>query len=146
MADAAPDLVELTRQSMGKSNEGDFDAAVSVFAEDAAFDVSEAGLGRFEGRDAVRGYLEDWTGSYERQEFTSWRGTDMGGGVVFVVSAFEGQPVGTTARVQESWAFTVRWEDGAIAEVVASQDLERARAEAARLAASRRPSDGGVAA
>ena len=68
------DLVELTRRSMQQSNERDFDAAVAVFAEDAAFDVSEAGLGRFEGRDAVRSYLEDWVGSYERQEFTAGTG------------------------------------------------------------------------
>jgi ketosteroid isomerase-like protein len=130
------DLVELTRRSMQMSNERDFDGAVGVFAEDAAFDVSEVGLGRFEGREAVRSYLEDWVGSYEHQQFTGWDGTDMGGGVVFVIAAFEGRPVGAQASVQERWAFVVRWRDGAIAEVAASQDIENARATAARLARS----------
>lgn len=131
------DLVELTRRSMQDVNEGDFDAAVAVFAANAAFDVSEAGVGRFEGREAVHAYLEDWVGAYERQEFTSWEGLDLGAGVVFVIAELEGRPAGTDARVQERWAFTVRWEDRAIALVTASQDVERAREAASDLARSR---------
>lgn len=131
------DLVELTRSSMHETNERDFDAALAVFAEDAVFDVSEAGVGRFEGRDAVRAYLEDWVGSFERQEFMGWEGTDMGAGIVFVVATLEAIPAGTRALVQERWAFTVRWECGAIAEVVANQDVDRARERAARRAARR---------
>ena len=131
------DLVALTRRSMQLTNERDFDAAMAVFAEDAAFDVSEAGVGRFEGREAVRAYLEDWIGSYERQEYTGWEGVDMGGGIVLVVATLEAQPAGTQALVQERWAFTVRWNGGAIAEVAASQDVERAREAAARLASAK---------
>jgi hypothetical protein len=134
---ADEDLVELTRRSMQLSNERDFDAAVAAFAEDAVFDVSAAGVGRFEGRDAVRSYLEDWVGSYERQEFTGWEGTDMGAGIVFVIATFEATPVGTQALVQERWGFTVRWDRGAIAEVAASQDVTGAREAAARLASRR---------
>ena len=56
MPDPQTDLVELTRRSMMDTNDGDFDAATAVFAEDAVFDVSEAGIGRFSGREAVRAY------------------------------------------------------------------------------------------
>ena len=136
MADPAGDLVERTRRSMQQTNEQDFDAAVAVFAQDATFDVTSVGLGRFEGREAVRAYLEDWIGSYERQEFVSWEGEDLGAGVVFVVALLVAHPVGSDARVQERWAFTVRWRGGEIAEVVASQDLEAARHAAQALAAA----------
>src|SRR5947209_6585189 len=114
MADEQADLVELTRRSMMGTNEGDFDAALAVFSEDAVFDVSEAGVGRFSGREAIRSYLEDWVGVYERQEYSSWEGTDLGGGVVFVDAVLDGKPAGSDAHVRERWAFRVRWEDGAI--------------------------------
>src|SRR5579871_3660504 len=45
MAEGDHDLVELTRRSMQAMNEGQFDAAMSVFAEDACFDVSAASVG-----------------------------------------------------------------------------------------------------
>jgi ketosteroid isomerase-like protein len=130
-----PDLVELTRRSMEQTNERDFTSALGAFAEDAAFDVSAAGLGRFEGRQAIRTYLEEWVGAYERQGYSSWEGTDLGGGVVFVVAQFEALPAGSDASVRERWAFTVRWRAGAIVEVTANQDVETGRAAAQRLAA-----------
>jgi ketosteroid isomerase-like protein len=136
MAEGDQDLVELTRRSMQATNEGDFDAAMAAFAEDAAFDVSAAGVGRFEGRAAVRSYLEDWIGSYERQELSRWDGVDLGGGVVFVDAQLEALPAGSTASVRERWAFTAIWSAGAIAEVVASQDVDGARGAAGELAAA----------
>ncbi len=135
MAEGDHDLVELTRRSMQAMNEGQFDAAMSVFAEDACFDVSAAGVGRFEGRAAVRSYLEDWVGAYERQELSRWDGVDLGGGIVFVDALLEAMPAGSTATVREHWAFIVTWNGGAIAEVAASQDVGAARGAALRLAA-----------
>lgn len=129
-------MVELTRRSMMDANDGDFASAIEIFAEDAVFDVSDAGVGRFEGREAVRAYLEDWIGAYERQRFTSWEGTDLGAGVVFVDAVFEGSPAGSDANVRERWAFTVRWRAERIAEVVAAQDVAAALAAARALAAS----------
>jgi len=126
-----PDLVALTQHSMRATNERDFDAAMAVFAEDAFFDVSEPGVGRFEGVAAVRRYLEDWIGSYERQVFRNWDGVDLGGGLVFVVAELDAQPAGSDASVRERWAFTVRWDGGAIVGVTAAQDIERARNAAA---------------
>jgi ketosteroid isomerase-like protein len=136
MTGPGADLVELTRRSMEQTNERDFDSAIAVFADHASFDVSAAGLGRFEGRDAVRNYLEEWVGSYERQAFASWEGTDLGAGIVFVVARFEALPVGSDASVRERWAFTVRWRSGAIIEVTTSQDVEAARVAAGELAAA----------
>jgi SnoaL-like domain len=78
MAEGDHDLVELTRRSMQATNEGEFEAAVSAFAEDASFDVSAAGVGRFEGRAAIRSYLEDWVGSYKRQELAAGTASSSG--------------------------------------------------------------------
>jgi ketosteroid isomerase-like protein len=133
-----PDLVELTRRSMEQTNEHAFDSALAVFAQDAAFDVSAVGLGRFEGHEAIRSYLEEWVGAYERQAFGSWEGTDLGGGVVFVAAQLEALPVGSDASVRERSAFTVRWRAGAIVEVTANQDVEAAGAAAHELAVGAR--------
>ena len=66
---------------MEATNRHEFEEAIGVFAPDAVFDVTSAGLGRFEGVAAVRGYLEDWVGLYERQEFERWHGENLGNGV-----------------------------------------------------------------
>jgi ketosteroid isomerase-like protein len=132
-----PDLVGLTRQSMEATNRGDLHASETLFADDAVFDVSSAGLGRFEGVTAIHGYLADWTSAYEKQEMRQWEGWHLGNGVVFVVTVFDARPVGSQARVREQWAFTVIWTKGMITRVVASRDTEAARAAAERLASER---------
>jgi hypothetical protein len=135
---ASPDLVELTRQSMEATNRGELDASATLFAPDAVFDVSSAGLGRFEGITAIHGYLADWIGAYEKQEMRQWEGWYLGNGVVFVVTVFDARPLGSDAQVRERWAFTVVWTNGMILRVVASRDTEAARAAAERLAGERR--------
>jgi hypothetical protein len=120
---------------METANARDFEAAVSVFAPDATFDVSSAGLGVFAGVAAIRAYLEEWVGAYEHQRFSEWEGEDLGGGVVLVVVTFEARLPGSSASVRERWAFTCRFSEGSIASVKADGDVARARAEAGRLAA-----------
>ncbi len=120
---------------MDATNGGDFDAGLSVFAADATFDVSSAGLGVFRGAPAIRAYLEDWVGAYEQQSFSEWEGEELGGGVVLAVATFEARLPGSHASVRERWAFTCRFSDGCITSVKADGDLARARADAARLAA-----------
>ena len=134
---SAPDLVELTRQSMEATNRGDLHRSATLFAPDAVFDVSSVGLGRFEGVTAIHGYLADWTSAYETQEMRQWEGWHLGNGVVFVVAVFDARPLGSQARVRERWAFTVMWAKDMISLVVASRDTEAARAAAERLAEER---------
>jgi len=129
-----PDLVDLTRQSMEATNRGDLDASATWFAPDAVFDVSSAGLGRFEGIDAVHAFLADWISSYEKQEMREWEGWDLGNGVVFVVTVFDAQPRGSEGTVRERWAFSTIWAKDMISRVVASRDIDEARAAAERLA------------
>ena len=110
---------------------------MSVFADDAVFDVSSAGVGPFEGVGAVRAYLEDWIGAFEEQVFRSWEGSDLGGGVVFVLAHLDARPRGSPHAVQETWAFTVVWDEGRIVRVTADGDVEQARGRALRLAEGR---------
>ena len=132
---AGSELVERLRESMEATNRRDFDGAMEAFAPDACFDVSAAGLGRFDGVEAIRGYLEDWVGAYEWQRFSHWEGRDLGNGVVFAEVAFDARPRGSAADVQERWAFTVVWRAGSITTVIARSDIDSARADAERLAA-----------
>jgi ketosteroid isomerase-like protein len=53
-----PDLVELWRQTNEAFVRRDFDAMMSFFAPDAVWDLSSAGIGRFEGMAAIRGFPE----------------------------------------------------------------------------------------
>jgi ketosteroid isomerase-like protein len=131
------DLVELTRQSMEATNRGDLDPSLTLFADDAVFDVTAVGMGRFEGLEAVHGYLADWIGSYEAQEMRRWDGTALGNDVVFVVTEFDARPRGSQARVRERWAFAVLWTAGKISRVIASGDPDEARGAAEQLVEER---------
>jgi hypothetical protein len=59
----------------------DFDAATSSFADGAVFDMTAAGLGRFEGGGDPR-YLEGWIGSYAEQRFAQRDGEELAVGIV----------------------------------------------------------------
>ena len=127
--------VELLSASMDATNAGDFDAGLSVFAADATFDASSAGLDVFRGVAAIRSYFEDWVGAYEQQRFSEWEGEDLGGGVVLALATFESRLPGSSVSVTERRAFVCRFCEGSICSVTADGDFDRARAQAARLAA-----------
>lgn len=56
---ATPAVVELTRR-LFETRRSDLDAHMRFYAPDAVFDVSEPGLGTFEGKAAIRSLLEGW--------------------------------------------------------------------------------------
>jgi hypothetical protein len=59
-----PDLVERWRQTNEAFVRRDFDAMMSFFAPEAVWGLSSAGIGGFEGADAIRRFHADWIGSY----------------------------------------------------------------------------------
>jgi SnoaL-like domain len=67
-----PDLVERWRQANEAFVRRDFDAMMSFFAPDAVWDLSSAGIGRFEGTAAIRGFHEDWIAPMGTMR-TKWR-------------------------------------------------------------------------
>ena len=132
-----PDLVELTRLAFEAANRRDLDAVISFYASDAVF---EGRMGRetFEGRVAIRSFLEEWFGGYEELELKLEDVRDLGSGVVFAVVFQEGVPAGSAGhgRVwqREGWVFL--WERGLITRL-STYDIDAARAAAERLAESR---------
>ena len=58
-----PDPAELTRRAFEAVNQHDIDAVVSFFAPHAVLDGRAVG-GVYEGRAAIRGFLDDWFGSF----------------------------------------------------------------------------------
>ena len=92
------------------------------------------GLGdRFEGRAAIRSFLENWFGTYEELEFGLEEVRDLGNGVVFAVVVQNGRPAGSAGhlRQREGWIFV--WVRDLIARLTISE-VDEARAAAERLA------------
>jgi hypothetical protein len=93
-------------------------------------------VGSSEGAAAIRGFHEDWIGSYEEYE-NQLEAQDLGNDVSFVVLSLDARPAGSAGRVQERWGFVVTWAAGMIVQVIASTDIDGARAAAERLAQER---------
>jgi ketosteroid isomerase-like protein len=131
-----PDLVELTRRFLEAANRRDFDAMQSFFATDAVWEGG--GLAStFEGVAAIRGFWQEWFGSYEDSEIKPEQVLDLGHGVILGVARQDSRPVGSTGRVQMRMAVISEWVEGMVVRVVVSFDIDEARAAAERLAEER---------
>jgi ketosteroid isomerase-like protein len=130
-----PDLVELLGRAFEAANRRDLDAVITSFAPDAVFE-GRAGREIFEGRPAIRNFLEDWFGAYEELLFGLEEVSDLGNGVVFAVVIQDGRPVGSAGhlRQREGWVFV--WVRDLIARLTISEGDE-GRAAAERLAQER---------
>jgi ketosteroid isomerase-like protein len=131
------DLVGLGRRSSEAVNSGDLDAMVSFFAPDAVWDLSPVGMGTFEGRDAIRGFAEDWLGAYEEFEMKAEERHDLGNGVTFSVIRQNARPTASQGHVATRYAAVAVWVDGMIVRATQYADLDEARAAAERLAKER---------
>jgi ketosteroid isomerase-like protein len=129
-----PDMVELSRRSVEAANRGDFDAMLSFFAPHAVWDMSPQSLGIFEGRAAIRGFLEDWWRAYEELAVEVDEVLDLGNGVGVRVISQRGRLAGGTGEVRQRSADVFLWVDGLIERVTAYLDIDEARAAAQRLA------------
>jgi ketosteroid isomerase-like protein len=58
-----PDVV-LMRCAFAAGNRHDLDAVVSLYAPDAVWNLSDAGLGTFEGLAAIGSFLGEWWGTW----------------------------------------------------------------------------------
>ncbi len=134
-----PDPVRLTRLAFEAVNRRDIDAVMSFFAPDAVLDGRAAG-GLYEGRAAIRGFLDDWFGSFaelrmEVEEFV----VVFDEGVVLAVVSQEGRPVGADGQVHQREGWAICWSaDGLLVRLTTHPDIDEARAAAERLAESRR--------
>ncbi|SRR5271168_1918327 len=133
----APDLVELTRETYEALSRCDFDALVGFFAADVVYDLSDVGIGTFEGAHAVKEVLDDWWGPYSDFRADAEDVLDLGQGVVYSVVSQSGRPVGGEGRVEQRSANVALWVSSRIEWFKTYLDPEEARAAAERLARER---------
>ena len=128
-----PEVVELVRKQVDALNRGDLDGVMSSVAEHSVLD------GRadyFEGRAAIRGFLEEWFRAYEELDFELEEVSHLGGGVVFAVVIQDGRLVGSDGHVRQREGWVYLCVGGSIAGLTTS-DVDQARAAAERLAQER---------
>jgi ketosteroid isomerase-like protein len=136
-ASTTPDLVELVRRSVEAADKRDLDAHMAFYAPDAVWDASPMGIGTFEGQAAMRAFWEDWLSSYEGWELQTVEVQDLGTGVTFAVLDQRGRLVGSSGEIELRYAAVTEWEDGKIARITNYTDIDKARADAERLAQER---------
>jgi ketosteroid isomerase-like protein len=137
------DMVAATRRSNGAIIRRDFDAVLAIFWPDAVFDTSPVGTGVFEGREAIRGFYEDWFGSYEDFEQVIEEAHDLGSDVGLAVYLQRGRPAGSSGFVELRYAGVAIWRHGLVERFTLYTDIDEARATAKRLAEERHRRAGG---
>jgi ketosteroid isomerase-like protein len=104
------------RRSAEAFDRGDIDGVLAMYAPDAVLDMSPVGVGVFEGREAIRGFYEDWRASYEDFEQVIEEACDLGNGVSFGVVAargrLHGSAAGSTFRMPPSGSGRTGWSSG----------------------------------
>jgi ketosteroid isomerase-like protein len=132
-----PDLVELVRGVIDATNARDIDAAASFYAPRAVLDLSPIGIGIFEGHAAIRGFYEEWFGTFRDSHQEAEEIRDLGNGVGIAVIVQGGHPPGSSGWVQLRYAPVVIWADGLVERQMTYTDIDEARAAAERLAEER---------
>jgi len=125
------------RLAFQAADRGDVDGVLRFFAPDAVWDASVNALGVFEGAEAIRGFVEDWQGTYEDYGVEVEEILDLGSGVVFAVYRESGRPAGSEGLVQEERCWVAVFADGLVSTLTFHQHIDEGRAAAERLAKER---------
>ena len=109
---AAEDLKTVTG-SYDALNEGDVEGALAALADDAVWHESDAlpGGGVYEGREAIRSFLADFLGSWERFHQTVEE-TEVSGDRIAVMIHLEAKGRGSAAEVDARYAHVWTIEGG----------------------------------
>jgi ketosteroid isomerase-like protein len=136
------DPVEQTRQQWEATSRGEFDpqGLADNYVSDAVLDTAGYGMGTFEGRDAIRGFLADWAGSFDDLTAEAEEILSFGNGVVLTVYRQKGRPLGASDYVRVRSAMVTEFVDGKIARntIYTEAEIDQARGAAERLAKDRR--------
>jgi hypothetical protein len=132
-----PDLVATARGGNEAASRRDIDAMMSIWGPQPVWDLSPMGLGVFEGLGAIRGFFEDWIGSYDDFEVGEEELLDLGSGVTFGVFVQRGRPAGSSGEVTIRYGSVGVWDAGLMVQVTQYSDIDEARAAAERLAQER---------
>lgn len=132
-----PDLVELVRQAFDAGNRHDLDALMAFFAPGAVVDMSDMALGIFEGVAAIRGFLEDWWGTWGDHLVEAQEMVNLGDGVVYTHTHETGRLKGSDGYVEQHRGWVFVWANRMVERLTAYLDVDEARAAAERLAEER---------
>ncbi|HXB14738.1 MAG TPA: nuclear transport factor 2 family protein [Solirubrobacteraceae bacterium] len=131
------DPLELTRLALEAANQRDSDAVISFFASDAVFAGRALG-DLFEGRAAIRDFLDEWWAAFPEGRYEVERFVVLDDGVVLAVVNQVGRPVGVDGEVHQREGWAICWSaDGLIVRLAVRADIDEARAAAESLAESR---------
>jgi ketosteroid isomerase-like protein len=133
-----PDPIALTRRVLDAAGRHDLDAVMSFYARDAVWDLSDAGLGTFEGVAAIGSFIEEWWGTWGDHLIEVLEVVDLGRGVVFSPLREDGRLAGSDGHVEQRRGWVYLWVDGIIERQMGYLDIDEARAAGERLAESRR--------
>jgi len=145
-----PGPVELTRRALACADTGDIRAIMDFVGPHSVWDASPWAFGTYEGRTAIRRFLEDWIGSFADYRRETEEVLDLGNGVVYAVTLTRGRPASRRDEIRLRGASVCVWADGVAMRVTFYRDPDEGRAAAERLAESRvaptepRPSAAGL--
>jgi uncharacterized protein (TIGR02246 family) len=131
------DQVELVRSAIEAAKRRDVDAMVADYAPDAVWDLSALGLETFKGRAAIRAHFVDWFAPHEELDWEVEEIRDLGNGIALSVAHELARMRGGSAVMSRHIAFVWQFGNGLIVRVAPYSDVDQARADAERLAASR---------
>jgi ketosteroid isomerase-like protein len=132
-----PNIDQALRRYREALSRRDFDALVATYTPNAVIDATLLGGIAFEGRDAIRGVLEDWMVPYEEHEQEAQDFRDFGNGVTMSVIVQRGRPTGSSGSVEIRYASVVTWADDLMERTTFYADVDQAAAAAERLARER---------
>jgi limonene-1,2-epoxide hydrolase len=134
-----PDLVERLRLFFAAASRRDLDTLTTFYASDAVLDLSDLGLGTYDGLDAIRAFVEDWFRSYAEYEVSADEILRLGENVILTINTQMARLPGSRGLVRLHDAYVFLFEDSLIVRWTAYRDIDKARAAAERLAGGRRP-------
>jgi hypothetical protein len=127
---------ELTRRAYESLNSRDFDAVMSLFGPSSIWDVSRWGLGAHTGPEAIRRFLEDWFGSFDKYEVHIEEMLDLGHGVIYAMVVFNAHRAGSRDYLRLPSVAVFVWAEGMVARVTLHPDIDEGRGAADRMAES----------
>lgn len=124
------DVVALTNVAFVAVNRRDIDAVMTFFAPDAILDGRAVG-GFYEGRAAIRGFLDDWFGAFAELRMEAQDLEVLGDGIVLAVVTQVGRLVGGDHQVHQREGWAICWSpEGLIVRLITGNDVDEARAAA----------------
>jgi ketosteroid isomerase-like protein len=108
-----------------------------LYAADAVMDMSNVGLGTFEGLAAILGFIKEYWSMWEEHHHYVDEIIDLGHGVGYTIIREDGRVKSGDAQVEARNAWVTVWDDGRVVRTKMYTDLDHARAAAACLAQER---------